>query len=161
MERQNDLIPRQVTPGKADSIARSLEQRSSTFAETENMVDYPLEGATIYRRKIYHPGDRVPQSLAENLDRRKESRRSERQLEKLERASQVKIKLDENTTVSADDMPLPEGFPGLQALANQGITRIGDLKTVIGDLEALPGIGDSTASKIRNSLGLMQTDGEA
>jgi hypothetical protein len=53
--------------------------------------------------------------------------------------------------------PLPDGFPGLAALADAGITTYARLRKTLektGDLTQLKGIGKVTAAKITDALGL-------
>ncbi len=136
-------------------------QTSPNFSTGEEMVTYPLDRTYTYKGAFYHPGDRIPASMAENLRRRAESRKAVRRLSRLETPSTAKVDMGEDDPVNADETQLPAGFPGLAALADQGITRVGDLKTVVGDLESIAGIGETTAGKIRETLELMQKEGQA
>jgi hypothetical protein len=56
--------------------------------------------------------------------------------------------------------PLPDDFPGRAALADEGITSYGKLRRV-SDVTAIPGIGASTAEKIKAALeGSSETDAQ-
>ncbi len=54
---------------------------------------------------------------------------------------------------SAKKGKLPEGFPGLAALSEAGVTSYGKLRTLKGDYTSIPGVGDATAAKIKEELG--------
>ncbi|MCP5016156.1 MAG: hypothetical protein GY938_12930 [Ketobacter sp.] len=152
MEGQKDLIGQRVS-GHAQQ-PQSIEQRLNA-SEDETMVDYPLDKTYTYKRKLYYPGDKIPVSMARNLEKRASSRDAGKQLDKLAKEATNDIAISDSKTVYADDMDIPEGFPGLEALAENGYTRIGDVKTIIADLESLPGIGTATAGKIRKTLNLV------
>lgn len=63
---------------------------------------------------------------------------------------------DDGRAVHKDELvtPIPEDFPGADALANAGITTFKQLSEFdLAELTTIPQIGESTANQIRESLG--------